>query len=103
MIVLGHRWRMSEGKRFLKDLDSIYFEARGLPPGDRPAYLTRVCGEDSGLRTRVEQMLAVADEAEAFITDLPDDQPYARKFDRESLKTLQADLADVHDEAIGLK
>ena len=94
---------MSGLKRFLKDLDSIYFDARGLPPGDRPAYLTRVCGEDSGLRARVEQMLAVADEAEAFIIDLPDDQPEARKFSRELLKTLQADLVDVPDEAIGQK
>jgi len=103
MIVLGHRWRMSGRKRFLKDLDSIYFDARELPSGDRPAYLTRVCGEDSGLRARVEQMLAVAGEAEAFITDLPDDPPEARKFSREPLKSPRVDFADVPDEAIGQK
>ncbi len=78
---------------FWKDLDSIYFDARELPPGERPAYLTRVCGEDSALRARVEQMLAVADEAEAFITDPPD----------EPLKAPQIDPADVPDEAIGQK
>jgi hypothetical protein len=50
----------------LKDLDAIYFAARELPPGERPAYLVEACRGDDPLRARVEQMLAVAEEAEAF-------------------------------------
>ena len=56
----------------MKDLDSIYFAARELPPEARPAYLTRVCQGDEVLRKRVEQMLALSAEAEAFVTDLPE-------------------------------
>ena len=47
----------------MKDLDAIYFAARELAPDARPAYLTGACGGDSALRSRVEQMLAVADDA----------------------------------------
>jgi hypothetical protein len=57
----------------LNNLDVIYFAARELPPEDRPGYLSRVCQGDPELRARVEQMLVVSAEAEAFITDLPDD------------------------------
>jgi tetratricopeptide (TPR) repeat protein len=53
----------------MKDLDSIYFAARELPPEDRAAWLAQACGDDGALRARVEQMLAVADQAEAFIAD----------------------------------
>jgi serine/threonine protein kinase len=87
----------------LKDLDSIYFGARGLPPEDRPAYLTRVCEGDPALRKRVEQMLAVSAEAEAFVTDLPDEETAEHKPGRELLKTLKLDLANVSDEVIGQK
>ena len=62
----------------MKDLKAIYFTARGLPPERRPAFLDQACEADPALRARVEQMLAVAEEAEAFITDLPDDQPEGR-------------------------
>jgi len=51
----------------MPDLDLIYFTARELPPEDRPAYLTKACEGDAGLWARVEQMLAVSDEAEAFM------------------------------------
>ena len=65
----------------MKDLDSIYFDARGLPPKRRPAFLDLACEGDPELKARVEQMLAVSSQAEAFITDLPDDQLEARKFE----------------------
>src|SRR5258708_4380916 len=87
----------------MKDLDSIYFAARELPPEDRPAYLSKVCAGDKSLRTRVEQMLAVADEAEAFITDLPDAESADRKPDRETVKTHKGEIAESPDEAIGQK
>ncbi len=61
----------------MKDLDTIYFAARELPPGERPAYLHEACRGDDPLRARVEQMLAVADAAEAFITDPPEGKPGA--------------------------
>ncbi|MDB6033643.1 MAG: hypothetical protein JWM16_3981 [Verrucomicrobiales bacterium] len=54
----------------MKDLDAIYCAARELPPEDRPAYLTKACGNDTALRLRIEQMLALAPIAEAFITDV---------------------------------
>jgi serine/threonine protein kinase len=87
----------------LKNLDLIYFAARELSPGDRPAYLARVCGGDQTLRARVEQMLAVSDEAEAFITDFPDNQPEARKFAREPGETVKVNLNDLPDETVGQK
>jgi len=87
----------------MKDLDSIYFAARELPPEDRPAYLSKVCAGDNSLRMRVEQMLAVADEAEAFITDLPEDASEDQKPDRETVKTRQGESANTLDEAIGRK
>jgi hypothetical protein len=73
----------------LKNLDSIYF-ARELPPGDRPPYLTRVCEGDQALRKRVELMLAVSAEAEAFVTDLPEAELEERKPGREPLKTVNS-------------
>ena len=87
----------------MKDLDSIYFAARELPPGDRPAYLTRVCEGDQVLRARVEQMLAVADEAEAFITDLRDAELEKPKPSRETVKGLKPGIADLPHEVIGQK
>jgi hypothetical protein len=59
----------------VKDLDAIYFAARELPPKERPAYLEEACRGDGPLRARVEQMLALAEEAEAFIADPPDEKP----------------------------
>ncbi len=54
----------------MRDLDSIYFDARELPPAERSTFLQGACAGDEALRARVEQMLAVSEEAEAFITDL---------------------------------
>ena len=59
----------------MRDLDEIYFQARELPPQARAAYLAQVCGDDRALRERVGQMLAISEEAEAFIADLPDLPP----------------------------
>jgi serine/threonine protein kinase len=85
------------------DLDSIYFTARELPPEKRSAYLAEVCAKDDALRARVEQMLAVADEAEAFIADLPDDESEDREPSRETVKGLKPEIADAPDEVIGQK
>ena len=61
----------------MKDLDYIYVTARDLPAQDRSAYLNQSCQDDPALRVRIEQMLAVADHAEAFVADPPDDEPFA--------------------------
>src|SRR5258708_1574329 len=90
-------------ERVVKDLDFIYFAARELPPEGRRAYLTKVCGEDKALRARVEQMLAVASEAEAFIADLPDGESEDQTPGRELVETLKPDPADTPDEVIGEK
>ena len=87
----------------MKDLDSIYFAARELPPEDRAAYLAKACDGDKALRTRVEQMLAVANEAEAFITDLPDAELEVRKPGGEPVKTPKVDLDYEPAEFIGQK
>src|SRR5271156_4167154 len=62
----------------MKDLDSIYFAARELPPEDRAAYL-----------------------AEAFITDLPGAELEDRKPGREPVKTLKVEPPLGADEAVG--
>jgi WD40 repeat protein/serine/threonine protein kinase len=87
----------------LKDLDSIYFAARELPPADRPAYLANACGDDPALRTRVEQMLAVSAEAEAFVTDLPDDDAAEPKPRRETDETRKVNLDNAPEEILGQK
>jgi serine/threonine protein kinase/tetratricopeptide (TPR) repeat protein len=87
----------------LKDLKAIYFTARCLAPKDRPAFLDEACEDDAALRARVEQMLAVSDEAEAFITDLPDEQPEARKSGGEPGEITKVDLTDLPDETVGEK
>ncbi len=92
---------MSE--RDMRNRNLIYFAARELPPADRPAYLTTACEGDPGLRARVEQMLAVAEEAEAFITDSPDAQLEDRSAAREAIKTTLPEPADTPDQAIGQK
>jgi hypothetical protein len=85
----------------LKDLDLIYVTARELPPEERPAYLARACEGDQVLRARVEQMLAVSAEAEAFLTDLPDEASPDLKPGREPVKDLKPGIADMLDEAVG--
>jgi eukaryotic-like serine/threonine-protein kinase len=85
----------------LKNLDEIYFAARELPSADRPDFLAQACAGDDELQKRVKQMLAVSAEAEAFITDLPDDDSEDRTSDNGSAKSLKLDLADAPDEAVG--
>src|SRR5208283_5181770 len=88
----------------MKDLNSIYFAAQELPPEDRRAYLTKACAGDHELRTRVEQMLAIANQAEAFFTsDPPDHASKDCSPGREPAKTMKLGLADIPDEVIGQK
>ena len=85
----------------MKDLDAIYCAARELPSSDRPDFLAQACAGDDELQKRVKQMLAVSAEAEAFITDLPDDESEDRPPASGSAKNLKLDLADAPDEAVG--
>jgi len=85
----------------LKNLDGIYFAARELPSANRPDFLAQACAGDGELQQRVQQILAVSAEAEAFITDLPDDDSKTRTSDHGSAKTLKPDPADAPDEAVG--
>ena len=87
----------------MKDLKAIYFTSRGLPSERRPAFLDQACEGDPALRARVEQMLAVSEEAEAFITDLPDDVSESRRFSREPGETARINLDNLPDEAVGQK
>jgi len=87
----------------MKDLDAIYFAARELSPEDRPAYLANSCAGDQALRTRVEQMLAVASEAEAFIPDLPDDESEERKSHRSQAISGKPGTDNLPKEIIGQK
>ena len=75
----------------MKDLDQIYVTARGLPSEEQPPYLERACAGDEALRKRVEQMLAVAQDADEFFTELPE----AATADRKSA------LDNTADELIG--
>jgi serine/threonine protein kinase/tetratricopeptide (TPR) repeat protein len=84
----------------VKNVDSIYLAARELPPKDRPAYLAKVCADDQALRKRVEQMLAVAAEAEAFITDPQDEETTVDEPGPEPAKTAAREMPD---EVIGQK
>ena len=85
----------------MKNLDAIYFAARELPSADRPDFLAQACAGDDELQQRVKQMLAVSAEAEAFITDLPDDDSEDRTSDNGSAKSLKLALAEAPDEAVG--
>ena len=87
----------------MKGLDEIYFAARELPPAERPGYLATACHSDGVLRARVEQMLAVADAAEAFITEGPGTDPKDHQAARVLAKTLKLELADAPDEIVGQK
>jgi Leucine-rich repeat (LRR) protein len=102
-IVFGRRRRMWMGEAVMKDVDSIYFAARELPLADRAAYLAQACGNDSVLRSRVEQMLALASEAEAFITDLPDTGLPDQKPPGALARTIKLEPADAPDEYVGQK
>jgi hypothetical protein len=85
----------------VEDLDLINCPARGLPPEERPTYLTQACAGDPGLRACVEQMLSVANEVEAFITDQPDAELEERSSRPERAKPPKVEPADIPDGAIG--
>ena len=82
----------------MKDLDSIYCDARELAPEARPAFLRQACAGDEALRVRLLQMLSVAEEAEAFLTDFPDE------WDSGRLSSLsKPGQAEAPDELVGRK
>jgi len=83
----------------LKDLKAIYFTAQGLRPEEQPAYLDEACADDPALRARVEQMLAISNEAEAFITDVPDEVRSAKTLH----ETVKLDFPESADETVGQK
>jgi serine/threonine protein kinase/WD40 repeat protein len=87
------------GKRDLKELDSIYFAALELPLAERPVYLAQACQGDLSLRARVEQMLAVTVEADAFVAEKPEggDAQTVRK----PWQTLKDSLAGKTGESVG--
>ncbi len=87
----------------MKDIDSIYFAARELEPAQRAAYLAKSCADDKALRRRVEQMLAVALEAEAFITDLPDADLEDQKPGHAPARILAVDPDEKPAEFVGQK
>lgn len=49
-------------------ISEIFEGALELMPEDRPKYLADACGDDSGLRRAVEELLAVGDEAKGFLS-----------------------------------
>jgi serine/threonine protein kinase/Flp pilus assembly protein TadD len=48
---------------------TVFGKALKLPPGERAAYLGQACGPDEGLRARLEALLAVHEEAGAFLKE----------------------------------
>jgi serine/threonine protein kinase len=51
----------------LEQLETLYNEALALPPADRPAFLDRVCGGDTGLRRELTSLLGYEHEAESYL------------------------------------
>jgi non-specific serine/threonine protein kinase/serine/threonine-protein kinase len=50
-----------------KRLSELFLAACRLPPGERPAFLDRVCGEDAALRLELEAMLARDEDDDASL------------------------------------
>ena len=87
----------------MKDLDSIYFTARELPPEDRPPTSPGPAGAITNCGRAWSRCWPLSAEAEAFVTDLPDDEAEEAEPGRGMAKTLKPDLADAPDEVIGQK
>ena len=51
----------------LRNIETIYNDALTLQPGERAAFLDRVCSDDSDLRREVESLLAYAPQAETYM------------------------------------
>lgn len=51
--------------------EAIFTAALGLPPAERPAYLSSACGIDFSLRRRIEALLRAHEEAEGFLPEAP--------------------------------
>ena len=85
-------------------IEPILDAALDLAPGDRPAFLARVCGPDAGLRARVERMLAAGEDPESplerslagaagpLMADLEPERPAASLGDRIGPWRLVAEL-----------
>ncbi|TVQ33075.1 MAG: serine/threonine protein kinase [Phycisphaeraceae bacterium] len=59
-------------------VESIFHEARALPPDQRSAYLTSACGEDLALRSKVDAMLSAAEETADSLRATEDDATITR-------------------------
>jgi len=77
----------------MKDLDSIFLAARDKTPEEREAFLASACGGDASLRERVAQLLNKAARANEFFGEPPQSD--------KSRETLQVELPDAPDEAVG--
>ena len=51
----------------LRNIETIYNDALTLQPGERAAFLDRVCSDDNDLRREVESLLAYAPQAETWM------------------------------------
>ncbi|HEY4752097.1 MAG TPA: serine/threonine-protein kinase, partial [Candidatus Limnocylindrales bacterium] len=47
--------------------EEIFAQALALPPGERTAYLDRVCADDPALRTRLDELLTAHEESASFM------------------------------------
>lgn len=57
----------SEDNAHWSDLKALFDSAISLPPGDRPHFLERECGHDSGLREELESLLLAYDNTGDFL------------------------------------
>src|SRR6185503_12016426 len=71
----------------LQQIESLYNDALALPAGDRSAFLNRVCGNDPGLRTELESLLACQPQADTYL-DTPAFDEVARSLARDGAGVL---------------
>ena len=57
-MVSADRWRR---------IEALFDEAVALPAEERPAFLSRACGDDTGMRGEVESLLAADARASGFL------------------------------------
>src|SRR5262249_8761118 len=69
----------SDAERWRRIRDILH-QALELPPEDRDAFLTKVCGDQSALRAEVESLMAASDQA--TMIDNPDFGSIAAPFTR---------------------
>ena len=71
---------MSESERWAR-VKSIFDAAVACPPGDRPGLLREMCGDDPGLQTSVESLLAADAETPSGFAPSVDAGARGRVFD----------------------